>query len=168
MLGNLLTVNIRPIEPADVDQIAKWMSTVPLWQRYNLTVEVATKQFETAINEQALIVVIEIDEYTEPVGFAWYSRKGAFARSPYLKQIGIHPSMTGMGIGGQLLQYVEDDAKQFSDQLFLLVSDFNSNAQKFYQQHGYEHIGTIPNYVLPDVDELLYHKRLCNEKGSNT
>jgi len=157
-----LTANIRPIELDDVPQIAQWMSTVPLWQRYNLTVDVATKQFNKAIDEQALIVVIEADEQSDPVGFAWYSRKGAFARSPYLKQIGIHPNMTGMGIGGQLLTHVEDECKQFADQLFLLVSDFNTNAQKFYQRQGYEHIGTIPNYVLPDVAELLYHKRLCN------
>lgn len=168
MLGNVLIINIRPMKLDDVLPIARWMSPVPLWQRYNLTIEVTTKQFETAINEQGLIVVIEIDKYSEPVGFAWYSRKGAFARSPYLKQIGVHPDVTGMGIGGHLLEYVEVDARQFSDQLFLLVSDFNTNAQKFYQRHGYKHIGTVPNYVLPDVDELLYHKHLYNEKGSET
>jgi ribosomal protein S18 acetylase RimI-like enzyme len=65
-----------------------------------------------------------------------------------------------MGIGRQLLTYVEDDCKRSSDQLFLLVSDFNLDAQKFYKRNGYEHIGTIPAYVLPDVAELIYHKRI--------
>jgi len=151
---------IRSIQLDDIPQIAQWMATVPLWQRYNLTETVVTKQFQKAIMEQALIIVIEVDEQPEIAGFAWYSRQGAFARSPYLKQIGIHPKLTGMGIGGQLLTYIEDDCKQSSDQLFLLVSDFNTEAQKFYQHHGYAHIGTIPNYVLANVAELIYHKRL--------
>ena len=157
-----MSSTIRLIEPDDVPQIAQWMATVPLWQRYNLTVEVATKQFQKAMMEQALIIVIEVDEQPEIAGFAWYVRQGAFARSPYLKQIGIHPKLTGMGIGGQLLTYIEEDCKRFSDELFLLVSDFNIDAQKFYERHGYAHIGTIPNYVLANVAELIYHKHLDN------
>lgn len=155
-------IKIRSIEPDDVLPIAYWMSQVPLWQRYKLTVESITRQFQNAILEKALINVIEIHEQEGVVGFAWYSRQGAFARSPYLKQIGTHPNYTGMGIGGQLLASVEADCRRFSDQLFLLVSDFNIDAQKFYKRNGYEHIGTIPNYVLPDVAELIYHKHLLD------
>ena len=158
--GLELTPTIRPIEADDVAHIAQWMAKVPLWQRYNLRVDRVTQQFEKAILEQAFIRVIEVDKHTEVAGFAWYVPQGAFARSPYLKQIAVHPDLTGMGIGGQLLSYVEGDCKHFSDQLFLLVSDFNSDAQKFYQRQGYKHIGTIPNYVLADVDELIYHKPL--------
>jgi ribosomal protein S18 acetylase RimI-like enzyme len=158
----LPTSKIRSIEPDDIPPIAYWMSQVPLWQRYKLTVESITQQFQNAILEKALINVIEIGEQEGALGFAWYSRQGAFARSPYLKQIGIHPNFTGMGIGGQLLASVEEDCKHFSDQLFLLVSDFNTDAQKFYKRNGYEHIGAIPNYVLPDVAELIYHKRLLD------
>jgi ribosomal protein S18 acetylase RimI-like enzyme len=155
---------IRLIESDDISIIAHWMVNVPLWQRYGLTIEVVTRQFKQAILEEASIYVIEIEGQKDAVGFAWYSLVGAFGRSPYLKQIGIHPDFTGMGIGQQLLVSVEEDCKQFSDQLFLLVSDFNIEAQKFYKRQGYEHIGTIPNYVLPDVSEFIYHKRLLDHK----
>ena len=138
------------------------MKNVPLWQRYGLTVDVVTSQFQKAILEEALIYVIEIEGQEGPVGFVWYSLVGAFGRSPYLKQIGIHPDFTGIRIGRQLLAFFEEDCKKFSNQLFLLVSDFNIGAQKFYKRHGYEHIGTIPNYVLPDVSEFIYHKRLLD------
>lgn len=151
---------IRPIELNDISYIAQWMSTVPLWQRYGLSIESITRQFQTAILGKTLISVIQIEEQEAVVGFAWVSRQGAFGRSPYLKLIGIHPNFTGRRFGGQLLTSVEEDCKRFSDQLFLLVSDFNTDAQKFYKRRGYDHIGTIPNYVLPDVAELIYHKRL--------
>ena len=43
--------------------------------------------------------------------------------------------------------------------LFLLVSDFNVDAQRFYQRHGYTQIGAIAGYVVPEVVELLFWKR---------
>ncbi len=43
---------------------------------------------------------------------------------------------------------------------FLLVSDFNEDAQRFYEREGYLRVGPLPGLVLPDVAELLYWKRL--------
>jgi len=146
---------------SDIANLAAWMVRVPLWQRYGMTIDGISSQFQKAITEQASIYVIEHDAVS---GFAWYVSQGAFARSPYLKLIGIHPQYRNMGIGKQLLTYVESACQQFSDQIFLLVSDFNSDAQRFYKRRGYQHIGTIPAYVLPDVAELIYHKRLGNSE----
>jgi ribosomal protein S18 acetylase RimI-like enzyme len=145
---------------ADITEIARWMLQVPLWQRYGLTIESITAQFHKAISDKALLVVIDLEDYNVITGFAWYIIQGAFARSPYLKQIGVHPDFTSMGVGSALLNYVEEDSKRHSNQLFLLVSDFNKAAQKFYDRHGYQQIGMIPAYVLPDVTELIYYKRL--------
>ena len=149
--------NIRPMCAADIASIASWVVKAPLWQRYGFSIEGITSQFQKALAEQALIYVTEHEVVS---GFAWYIPQGAFARSPYLKLIGVHPQYRNMEIGKQLLSHVEADCKRFSKQLFLLVSDFNIAAQRFYQRQGYQHIGTIPAYVLPDVAELIYYKRL--------
>ncbi len=86
--------------------------------------------------------------------------RGAFGRSPYLRLIGVRPDCTDLGIGAALLAAVEDQARAISNDVFLLVSDFNADAQRFYRRHGYEQIGAIPGYVLPDVTEFLMRKRL--------
>jgi hypothetical protein len=57
-----------------------------------------------------------------------------------------------------LLSYIEQSIS--SSDLFLLVADFNTDAQQFYQRRGYEQVGAIPAYVLPDVTELIYRKRV--------
>ena len=44
--------------------------------------------------------------------------------------------------------------------LFLLVSDFNRPAQRFYAAHGYHHIGAVADYVCPGIGRLIYRKRL--------
>jgi ribosomal protein S18 acetylase RimI-like enzyme len=42
--------------------------------------------------------------------------------------------------------------------LFLLVSDFNVDAQNFYRQMGYLKVGEIADYVVPGVSELIFRK----------
>ena len=46
------------------------------------------------------------------------------------------------------------------DDLFLLVSDFNLPAQRFYAANGYHQVGAIAGYVCPGIGELIYRKRL--------
>jgi ribosomal protein S18 acetylase RimI-like enzyme len=62
------------------------------------------------------------------------------------------------GLGAELLAEVE--ARAESRDLLLLVSDFNEGAQRFYRRMGYQQIGAIPGYVLPDVSELIFRKVL--------
>lgn len=152
--------HIRHMLFNDVVEIAKWMMDVPLWQTYQLTQEKITKQFNHAIEQNQLLYVIEQIEQQTVMGFAWLLPKGMFARSPYLKQIGIHPDYSGKGIGAKLLTFIEEQSQQFASDLFLLTSDFNIKAHQFYKRHGYEHIGAIPNYILPDVAEFIFHKKL--------
>ena len=61
-----------------------------------------------------------------------------------------------------LLEETERTVRKVCNDLFLLVSDFNKAAQRFYQRNGYQQIGAIPGYVLPDVTELIFWKRLSS------
>jgi ribosomal protein S18 acetylase RimI-like enzyme len=85
---------------------------------------------------------------------------GAFSRSPYLRLIGVHPDHSGAGVGSALIAQAEAEVRPTNHELFLLVSDFNTDAQRFYQRNGYEQVGAIPGYVVPDVTELIFWKRL--------
>jgi ribosomal protein S18 acetylase RimI-like enzyme len=75
----------------------------------------------------------------------------------------VRAGYTGLGIGAALLGQAEQAAAKIAREMFLLVSDFNVDAQRFYQRQGYSPVGAIPGYVLPDVTELLYWKRLQQE-----
>jgi GNAT superfamily N-acetyltransferase len=149
---------IRPMIPADMPALAAWMVEAPLWKRYNLTVEKAVANFWAGLSRDEWLVVAESDSHA--VGFAWAIPKGAFGRSPYLRLIGLHPGQVGAGLGTKLLDEIERMAAAVADDLFLLVSDFNEGAQRFYKRQGYEQIGAIPAYVVPDVTELIFRKRL--------
>ncbi len=136
------------------------MVQTPLWQRYQLTVERASKNFENAFERGEVLLVADAGADNIGCGFAWCLPQGGFGRSMYLRLIGVRQERARAGVGAALLRAAEDAALKVSHELFLLVSDFNLDAQRFYQRQGYQQIGAIPGYVLPDVTELLYWKQL--------
>jgi ribosomal protein S18 acetylase RimI-like enzyme len=74
--------------------------------------------------------------------------------------IAISPDRRSAGLGARLLAAFEAIAVQEGREGFLLVSDFNVDAQRFYRRHGYDEVGRIPGYVRDGVDEILFWKRL--------
>ena len=148
-------MNIRPLNAEDVTVVAAWVVTIPLWQRYGASADVLAQRLLMALDTD-LILTADTDD--QAVGLAWCVPKGGFGRSAYLRMLGVRPDQAGGGVGAALLSALE--ATVASHDLFLLTSDFNVDAQRFYQRQGYEQIGAIPGYVLPDVTELIYRKRL--------
>lgn len=151
---------IRPMQLDDIPTVVDWMVQTPLWQRYGLTQAGATVMLELALAEGDWLLTADIGEHRS-IALAWCVPDGGFSRSPYLRLIGVRPDRSGVGIGGALLRTIEAQATEASaDHLLLLVSDFNEPAQYFYRRLGYAQVGALPGYVLPDVAELIYYKRL--------
>lgn len=160
-MTDLSTTNvfsIRPMIPSDFPLLAAWMVETPLWQRYHLTTAKAILQFEEGLERGDWLITA--DGKSPACGFGWGIPRGTFGRSPYLRLIGVRPDLTGSGLGALLLGEIERRAAEVASDLFLLVSDFNEGAQRFYKKHGFEAIGAIPGYVLPDVTELIFRKTL--------
>lgn len=150
---------IRPLQAADIPVVAAWIAQTPLWQRYGITAATAHANLARGLARDDLLLVADTPD-AAACGLAWCLHDGMFGRSPYLKQLGVQPGITGFGVGTALLDAAEAACRAAADALFLLVSDFNHAAQHFYQRQGYRQIGALDAYVLPDVAELLYWKRL--------
>ena len=91
------------------------------------------------------------------VGFAWLVKRGSFDRSAYLRLIAVDENHLGHGIGRTLMESLEEDYLKATDMTLLVTSD-NLSARAFYERLGYGYIGTLPDYVKPNVDECLYFK----------
>jgi GNAT superfamily N-acetyltransferase len=150
---------VRSMTPDDILPVAKWLPTVPLMQNYSMTQEKAQRQFTSALAQQEWIFVADLLE-NPACGFVWCIPQGAFGRSPYVRLIAVHPDLTGQGIGAALLDTAEAKSAEISKDIFLLVSDYNADAQRFYIRRGYQHIGSIQEFVVPNVNELIFRKVL--------
>jgi GNAT superfamily N-acetyltransferase len=81
----------------------------------------------------------------------------------YLRLLLVAQHALGDGLGSRLLAAVEQRAESAARHLYLLVTSDNVGARRFYERHGYRHVGDLPGLVWPDLDEALYHKPLAAE-----
>ena len=150
-------MKLRPATLDDVRVLAAAAAAQPLMQRYGTGAEALERGLRQAVDAGDGVVVADDDG---PVGFAWYQLTTGLGIGGYLKLIALAPGSEGRGVGGTLLDEVERAVRVEKKHLFLLVSQFNSAAQRFYERRGFERVGQLERLVHPDIDELLYIKRL--------
>jgi ribosomal protein S18 acetylase RimI-like enzyme len=151
-------MTIRPLAHADVGGLAAGLARLPLMQRYGRDAAALARDLDAALARGDGLHVS--DAGAGPTGVAWFDPAGAFGVGGYLRLIAVVPGAERRGIGAALLAAFEHATASRCRHAFLLVSDFNADAQRFYDRQGYRRIGVLPALVRPDVDEWLYWKRL--------
>jgi len=150
-------IAIRPLAAADVGPLARALSALPLLQRYRRDEAALARDLAAALARgDGLAVAVD---GAGPAGLAWFLPSGTLGMGAYLRLIAVVPGREGAGVGAALLAAFEQAAAVAGPHAFLLVSDFNAGAQRFYERHGWTRSGAFPGLVLPDVTELLYWKR---------
>lgn len=151
-------MNVRPLAPEEIPSLAARLAGLPLMQRYGRDAAALARALGGArARGEGLLVAAEGDE---PLGLAWFLPSGTLALGGYLKLIAVTPGGEGRGTGLALLRAFEAETAAHAAHAFLLVSDFNAGAIRFYEREGYSRVGPLPGLVLPGVAELLYWKRL--------
>jgi len=89
-------------------------------------------------------------------GFAVLVTQGALVG--YLQLLCVAPAHRGRGVGRELMAYVEEKIFARFPNFFLMVSDFNTGARRFYEQLGYETIGELHNFLVEGRGEVLMRK----------
>jgi GNAT superfamily N-acetyltransferase len=140
----------------DVLVLARWMADSPLLQRYRVTLAGARKTLSAAVGAGDLILCSRSREVD---GFAWLScAPRVMNGAAYLRLLLV--AAPGRGTGTQLLAAAEAALRPRANHLYLLATTDNVDARRFYERHGYRHVGDLPGLVWPDLDEALYHKAL--------
>ncbi len=151
-------MRVRPLAADEIPALATALAAVPLMVRYRRDAPALERALRAAHQRGEGLLVAEEDG--ELRGLAWFLAQGTLALGGYLKLIAMLPAAEGKGAGAALLAAFEAETARASAHAFLLVSDFNDGARRFYERHGYARVGALPGLVLPDVAEILYWKRL--------
>ena len=59
------------------------------------------------------------------------------------------------------MEFIENEIFPTNKNLFLCVSSFNPDAQRFYTRLGYEQIGVLKDYLVEGHDEILMRKTIA-------
>jgi len=95
----------------------------------------------------------------EIVGFTVLNMHGAFIG--YIQSVCVAPHWRSKGIGSELMDYVEKRILSETPNVFICVSSFNQRAQKLYERRGYEIVGELKHWIVPDHSEILLRKTIA-------
>ncbi|HEX5235781.1 MAG TPA: GNAT family N-acetyltransferase [Silvibacterium sp.] len=90
------------------------------------------------------------------LGFVLIDMRGPF--TGYVQSLCVSPEFRNRGYGAMLLRFAEKRILRDEQHIFLCVSSFNAGAQRFYERHGYEHVGALPNHIVEGAAEIIMRK----------
>jgi GNAT superfamily N-acetyltransferase len=154
-----VTWAIVPAEPHHLPAIARLLDGARLVHRYGRDGAATAAALEAglAVGDIALLACQEDDL----LGLAWVVLTRALGNVGYLRLLLVADAHQGLGIGAALLRAAEEAAARAgAHALILLVTTDNAGARRFYERAGYRHVGDLPGWARPDLDEALYEKRL--------
>ena len=147
---------IRPALPEECPALASALAPLPLFRAYGLDAVALTARFRGALERgEGLLLAMGEDG---PLGVCWFLTRGTFGTGAYLRTLALREDCQGTGLGARLLAAYEAGCGSPPGGYFLLTSDFNTAAQRFYQRHGYRQVGALPDFATRGVAELVFWK----------
>lgn len=145
------TIIRRVNDPEEKKACAAIMAASEPWITLHMSMDHLTTTLSDPLNE-----VYGAYMGKELAGTMIVQTRGAF--SGYLKSIAVKPEWRGRKLGEAMMAFLEDMIFASCTNLFLCVSSFNTEAQRFYQRLGYEQAGVLKNYLVEGHDEILMRK----------
>ncbi|MBI4014000.1 MAG: GNAT family N-acetyltransferase [Candidatus Rokubacteria bacterium] len=150
---------VVPAEAGDLPALAALMAASPLLRRYGTTREAALAALKRAHRAGDLLLVGRPPGGL-PVGLAWVIGSRILTGAAYLRLLLVAEGHRRSGVGARLLTEAERRAREWANHLVLLATTDNTGARRFYERLGYRHVGDLPSFAVPGLDEALYQKAL--------
>lgn len=147
-----LALTIRPLgNAAEARYCAGFLVASEPWVTLGLTFEQAMQRLTDPTREIHVATV-----GAEITGVLILFLDGAL--KGYIQTIAVNPDWRSRGIGTRMMEFAEQQIFRLSPNVFLCVSSFNPEAQKFYEQLGYQRVGELTDFVVKGCSEFLMRK----------
>ena len=127
-----------------------------LWDAYFKNNPTHESDLEKMISKKQ--VYIATNKNDNCIGFMGIINNGCFYKFSYLATLAVKKRYRNKGVGKALVNKFESIGFKKADRVFILVSDFNKTAQKFYRKMGYKKVGNIPDLFKKGISENLLVK----------
>lgn len=149
-------VIVRPAVADEVAAMAAWTAALPLFATHGIGAAVIERQLSAALTDpNARLWAAE--RGGRAVGFAHFLTHGGFGRSGYLKLLSVDGGAQSQGVGQALMEALEAEFLR-PNGLFLLCTQTNAGARRFYERRGYRQVGEVPDYLTPGLAEVIYFR----------
>jgi GNAT superfamily N-acetyltransferase len=135
------------------------MAGSPLLRRYGTTLRAASSAL-TRARAAGDALMVAVAPRGALMGMAWVVPSRILTGAAYLRLLLVVEARQRAGVGAALLAAAETAARAVSNHLVLLAATDNAGARRFYERHGYRHVGDLPGLTRPGLDEAFYWKTL--------
>ena len=143
---------MRPLQSAaEASSCAEFMAASEPWLTLGFTAE---KVFQRLTDPTREVHVASLDQ--QIIGVLVLYLAGPL--NGYIQTIASHPDWRGCGLGTRMMRFAEERIFRQSPNVFLCVSSFNHEAQKFYERLGYECVGELLDFLVAGHSEILLRK----------
>jgi ribosomal protein S18 acetylase RimI-like enzyme len=147
-------VEIRPIAgPAEVEACARMMAASEPWITLQRGYAASLRNLSSPEKEIHVAA-----RGAEILGFIVLNLHGGFVG--YIQSICVAPQWRGRAVGRALVAFAEERVFKEFPNMFICVSSFNHDAQRFYRNLGYEVVGELKDYVVDGHSEILLRKTI--------
>lgn len=154
--GTLRFVAVPALVRAQAESLGTALAAIDPWLTLGYAAPVLARGLESPHPDLTRFLAVR-DGVTEGLFVVRYP----WLRGAYIELFAVLPSAQGRGVGRAALAWIESCYRGRCDNLWLLVSGFNTGARAFYERHGFHCIGIIPDLVAAGQDEVLMRKRLA-------
>ena len=147
-------VKIRPIcGQQEFETCARMMAESEPWITLQRGYSASLRNLSSG--EKEIYVAVKGDEI---FGFIVLNLHGGFVG--YIQSICVAPRSRNQGIGRKLVNFAERRVFKSHPNMFICVSSFNPDAQRFYRGLGYEVVGELKDYLVDGHSEILLRKTI--------
>lgn len=147
-----MELRFRELREEEVPCCAAWLTASDPW----IALGFDQAKSEWALRRTTLEVWVAVTANDLPVGLAALNFNGPFVG--YLQILCVAPERRGQGVGSALIAFAEERIFARHPNMFLCVTDFNTEAQRLYARHGFEQVGRLEDFLVTGHAELLLRK----------
>jgi len=149
-------LQIKTPSADDLVSLGARLAPLPLFVAYGANAETLSRRWIEGQKKGEGLLVASGPEGL--LGLCWFLKGGTFSTGAYLRTLAVVPQSHSRGVGAALLQAYEQACDEPAGGWFLLASDFNGGAHRFYARHGYAPVGRLPDFAKKGIVEHIYWK----------
>ncbi len=144
------------LDPSRAGELAAAIVAMKPWSEMNYPADVMAG-FLVSADGGVSRYLIEVDQHAAGV----ISVRYPWLKGPYLELLALLPDFQNRGIGGTVLDWLEQEARnRKARNLWVCASSFNADALRFYERHGFRRAAALPDLVDDGFEEILLRKVL--------
>ena len=154
---------LRPITPADTDTLVDLTAGTGFFKPMEVeTLREVLEDFH-AVNHVHNHRAFAWEEAGKVLGYVYYAPAAMTDRTWYLYWIAVAKETQGRGLGGRLLEFVEQDIRDQVGRLLLIETSSTPHyepTRRFYLKYQYTLAANIPDYYADGDGLVVFSKRI--------